>query len=186
MQRMDTKSILSAISIATLAACVYGCSTAPTTQQGKVQLHDKVEQTIDRFKQQDPSLKRFFRSAYGYAVFPTVAKGGVGVGGAYGKGELFEGGQATGYCDLSQGSIGFQLGGQAYSELIFFQTKQALDRFKSGNFAFSAQASAVAATAGASADADYESGVAVFTQAKGGLMYEASIGGQKFDFEPRP
>ncbi len=167
-----------------LVAGFSGCSTAPKSQQGKAELHQKVVETVARFKQQDPSLKQFFRAAYGYAVFPTVAKGGIGVGGAYGRGELFESGTMTGYCDLSQGTIGFQLGGQAYSELIFFETKQALDRFKSGNFAFAAQVSAVAATAGASADADYESGVVVFTLAKGGLMYEASIGGQKFDFEP--
>ena len=165
--------------------CVVGCSTAPKTAGGRADLHAKVVETIDRFKAEDPSLSSFFGSAYGYAVFPTVGKGGVGVGGAYGKGELYEGGQVVGYCDLSQGSIGFQLGGQAYSELIFFETAEALERFKSGNFAFAAQASAVAATAGASADADYEGGVAVFTMAKGGLMYEASIGGQKFDFVAR-
>ncbi|MHC4993836.1 MAG: YSC84-related protein, partial [Planctomycetota bacterium] len=98
---------------------------------------------------------------------------------------LYEEGSPVGYCDLSQGSIGFQLGGQVYSELIFFETHTALLNFKSGEFAFAAQASAVAATAGAAANVDYDGGVAVFTQAKGGLMYEASIGGQKFTFEPK-
>ncbi len=107
------------------------------------------------------------------------------MGGAYGRGELFEDGTVTGFCDLTQGTIGFQLGGQAYSELIFFENRGALLHFKSGNFAFAAQASAVAATAGASTDADYESGVIVFTMAKGGLMFEASIGGQKFSFVPK-
>ena len=176
---------LTMIVVLTFAVGLCGCSTAPKTEGAKAQLHDKVIDAVNRFKQQDPSLSQLFDSSYGYAVFPTVAKGGIGVGGAYGKGEVFENGQVTGHCDLSQGSIGFQLGGQAYSELIFFETQQALDRFKSGNFAFSAQASAVAVTAGASADANYENGVVVFTLAKGGLMYEASIGGQKFSFIPQ-
>ncbi len=130
-------------------------------------------------------MQQLFDSASGYAVFPTVGKGAIGVGGAYGRGQLFEDGQVGGFCDLTQGTIGFQLGGQAYSELIFFETATALTRFRRGNFAFAAQASAVAATAGASADADYESGVIVFTMAKGGLMFEASVGGQKFNFESR-
>ena len=182
---MMKQSTITAVMAVMLTACFYGCSTAPKSQQGKAELHDKVIETVARFKENDASLKQFFSSSYGYAVFPTVAKGGIGIGGAYGRGELFESSQMKGYCDLSQGSIGFQLGGQAYSELIFFETGQALDRFKSGDFAFAAQASAVAATAGASADADYEGGVAVFTLTKGGLMYEASIGGQKFSFEPK-
>ncbi len=130
-------------------------------------------------------MQELFDDAAGYAVFPSVGKGAIGVGGAYGRGELFEYGQVTGFCDISQATIGFQLGGQAYSELIFFETANALTRFRRGNFAFAAQVSAVAATAGVSADADYESGVIVFTMTKGGLMYEASVGGQKFSFESR-
>ncbi len=147
--------------------------------------HDeKVRNTIREFLRKDPDMKLFFDKAYGYAVFPTVGKGGIGIGGAFGKGKVYEQGRWIGDASLSQLTIGFQLGGQAYSEVIFFRDKAALERFTSGNFAFSAQASAVAATAGASADADYENGVAVFTLAKGGLMYEASIGGQKFGFTP--
>ncbi len=130
-------------------------------------------------------MQELFDDAAGYAVFPSVGKGAIGIGGAYGRGELFEYGYVTGFCDISQATIGFQLGGQAYSELIFFETANALTRFRRGNFAFAAQVSAVAATAGVSADADYEHGVIVFTMAKGGLMYEASVGGQKFSFEPR-
>lgn len=141
-----------------------------------------VAETIAAFKNKDPGIKVFFDKAYGYAVFPTVGKGGVGIGGAYGKGEVYERGRQVGTTSLSQLTIGFQLGGQAYSEIIFFKDKATLDNFKSGNFAFSAQASAVAVTAGASADADYSNGVAVFTLAKGGLMYEASVGGQKFSY----
>jgi lipid-binding SYLF domain-containing protein len=147
-------------------------------------MKNKAQETIARFKKADPALKRFFKKAYGYAVFPTVGKGGIGIGAAHGSGLVYEKGRVIGRTKLSQLTIGFQLGGQAYSEIIFFEHKRALDNFKEGNFELSAQASAVAATAGASADADYEAGVAIFTIEKGGLMYEASVGGQKFSFEP--
>jgi len=142
----------------------------------------KVAQTIATFKTKDPGLKKFFSKAHGYAVFPTVGKGGIGIGGAYGEGKVYRQGKYIGDTSLSQVTIGFQFGGQAYSEVIFFGSKAALDKFTRGDFEFSAQASAVAVTTGASADADYEGGVAVFTMAKGGLMYEASVGGQKFSF----
>ncbi len=139
---------------------------------------------IASFKKHDPSMTRFFENAHGYAVFPSVGKGGIVVGGAYGKGIVFEKDQPIGASTLSQVSIGFQLGGQAYSEIIFFKDKVALDDFKRGNYEMGAQVSAVAATAGASADTSYNGGVAVFTIAKGGLMFEASISGQKFTFTP--
>lgn len=165
---------------------LIGCSSAPkTAYQGENRVTD-AGVTIDRFKQTDTSMnERFFKTAVGWAVFPDVGKGGVGVGGAYGKGVLFEGGEAVGYCDLAQATIGFQLGGQVYSELIFFEDKLSLDAFKAGTFEFAAQASAVAAAADASVNADYEHGVAVFTLSGKGLMYEASIGGQKFDYTPK-
>ncbi len=142
-------------------------------------------QAVADFKNSDPNLQIFFDKAYGYALFPTVGKGGIGIGGAYGKGEVYRRGRLIGYSSLTQITIGFQLGGQAYREIIFFKDKAALDDFTSGNFEFNAQASAVAVTAGASADADYNNGVAIFTLAKGGLMYEASVGGQKFSFTPK-
>jgi lipid-binding SYLF domain-containing protein len=164
-----------------LGALLAACSGWSPKEEAKVET-DVVE-TVEHFKQRDPGLKRFFDNAYGYAVFPTVGKGAIGIGGAYGKGQVFEKGRLVGTSKLAQLTIGFQLGGQAYSELIFFEDKAALDRFKSGNLEFSAQASAVAITLGASATADYEGGVAVFTMTKGGLMYEASIGGQSFSFE---
>ncbi len=145
----------------------------------------EVSATIAKFKNKDPNLKVFFAKAYGYAVFPTVAKGGIGIGGAYGEGKVYEKTAYVGQTSLAQVTIGLQLGGQAYSELIFFKDKAAIDRFKSGSFELNAQASAVAATSGASADADYSDGVAIFTLAKGGLMYEASVGGQKFGFTPQ-
>jgi lipid-binding SYLF domain-containing protein len=125
------------------------------------------------------------KDTHAYAVFPTVGKGGIGIGGAFGRGQVFQGGKLVGYAKLTSASIGFQLGGQSFSEIIFFQNKAAYDKFKSGEFGFDANASAVAATAGVAAKVDYKNGVAVFVMADAGLMYEASIGGQKFDFEPK-
>ena len=148
---------------------------------------------------------KFFGAAYGYALFPTIGKGGIGIGGAGGKGRVYVGGAHVGNTSMGQVTIGFQLGGQAYSMIIFFEDERAFDEFSSGNFEFGAQATAVAITAGASASAstagggtagasggrhdavtsgDYSKGLAVFTVAKGGLMYEASIGGMKFGYRP--
>jgi lipid-binding SYLF domain-containing protein len=185
MRRFVSLRSSAALLLLVLAGAAFeGCSTAPKGEGARADLRAEVDATIDRFKRTDPSMAEMFNSAAGYAVFPTVGKGAVGVGGAHGRGIVFEGGSQIGFCDLTQATIGFQLGGQAYSELIFFQTRSALESFKQGTLAFSAQASAVAASAGAAATADYEGGVAVFTMAKGGLMYEASIGGQNFRFEP--
>jgi lipid-binding SYLF domain-containing protein len=144
-----------------------------------------VRQAVDEAKRTDPSVHKFFEEAAGYAVFPGITKGGIGIGAAHGDGELFEGGIVTGRCSMTQVNIGAQLGGQQYREIIFFQTRSALESFKSGSFAFDAQASAVALASGAAANAKYRNGVVVFTQAKGGLMYEATIGGQKFGYKPK-
>jgi len=144
-----------------------------------------VKTALAEFERTNAKIKPFIASAHGYAVFPSVGKGAIGIGGAYGDGLVYEKGKLIGSTSLSQITIGFQLGGQAYRELICFQNKDALDRFKGGNFEFDAQASGVAVTAGISFDAAYEHGVAIFTMAKGGLMYEASIGGQKFSFTPK-
>lgn len=165
---------------------------------------DEYQATIDVFKKAVES-KGFFGSAYGYAVFPTIGKGGAVIGGAYGKGRVYRRGTYVGNTSMTQLSVGFQLGGQAYSQIVFFQDEAAFKRFTTGKFAFGAEASAVAITAGASAKAnttgatatasgteehakavgDYVNGMAVFTVAKGGLMYEASINGQKFNYKPR-
>jgi lipid-binding SYLF domain-containing protein len=165
---------------------------------------DDYADTIKVFKDAGES-GAFFQKAYGYAVFPTIGKGGVGIGGAHGKGRVYAGGKHVGNTSMTQITIGAQLGGEAYRQIIFFQDKRAFDEFTSGNFEFSAQAQAVAITAGASATAStagssagastsskdaktagaYSKGMAVFTVAKGGLMYEASIGGQKFSYKPK-
>ena len=166
---------------------------------------DKYTDTVNVFKKSE-AVQPFFKNAYGYAVFPTVGKAGIGIGGSYGTGQVYQGGKVTGEVSLIKGSIGWQLGGQAFSQMIFFEDKRAYEEFTSGNFEFDATASAVAITAGAQASAgtegasagasagpatgkqaktSYHKGMVVFTHAKGGLMYEASIGGQKFTFKPK-
>lgn len=163
-----------------------------------------LDNAIANFKQAKET-ETFFQTAYGYAIFPTVGKGGIGIGAAYGKGQVYKGGTYTGDTSLTQISIGFQLGGQAYSEIIFFKDAKAYEEFTSGSFEFGAQASAVAINVGANvqagttgnsagagqsggkqaASAAYVNGMAVFTAAKGGLMYEAALAGQSFTFEPK-
>jgi lipid-binding SYLF domain-containing protein len=142
-----------------------------------------VAKAIIDIKKADPGIERFFEGSAGYAVFPKVGKGGIGVGGAYGKGLVIVNDKAVGKSSVSQVTVGFQLGGQVYAQFVFFKDQAALDSFQRGNFEFGAQASAVAVTLGASADANYDKGVAVFTHVGGGLMYEATISGQKFKYE---
>lgn len=164
------------------------CSINPATAQDERQAEkydpEEARITIDEFKKEDPEISQFFNSSYGYAIFPSIGKGAIGVGGAGGKGVVFKQGDPTGGCNMTQVSIGFQFGGQAYSEVIFFEDEKTYDNFINNKFQFAAQASAVALKSGASKDAKYMEGVLVFTMAKGGLMYEASIGGQKFKFVP--
>jgi lipid-binding SYLF domain-containing protein len=133
----------------------------------------------------NPKLQTFVDKAYGYVVFPRVTKAGVGIGGAAGTGIVFKNHVDVGSSKLKQASIGLQLGGEQYSEAIFFENKKGYDNFINGKLKFDAQASAVAITAGASIDAAYQDGVAVFTRTKGGLMYQASIGGQHFKYQPK-
>jgi lipid-binding SYLF domain-containing protein len=146
---------------------------------------EKAQVALAEFKEKDPKVQKFIDQSAGYLVIPTVGKGGLGIGGARGKGVLYEGGAVTAIVTLTQLTFGFQAGGQAYSEFIFFEDAATLTNFKRGNYELGAQASAVAITAGASADAEFNGGMAIFTQAKGGLMYEASVGGQKFKVEAK-
>ena len=141
-----------------------------------------VAQAIIKANGKDPAMTKWFETAYAYAVFPKVGKGGIGIGGAHGKGLVIRGNSTVGKTSLSQVTIGFQLGGQVYSQYVMFRDKTAFEHFTRGNFEMGAQVSAVAITLGASADANYDNGVAVFTIADGGLMYEASVGGQKFKY----
>ena len=142
----------------------------------------KTIEALKKFKR-IRRLKPYFKEAAGFVVFPNIAKAGLGIGGARGNGEVFEDGKVIGSTTVTQLSFGFQLGGQAFSQIIFFQNKRDIDRFTDGNFEFGASASAALITEGANASVDYTNGVAVMTFSKGGLMYEASIGGQKFTFK---
>ena len=164
----------------------------------------KYSDTISLFKNAGESAA-FFQNSYAYAVFPNIGEGGLIVGGAYGKGHVYVNGQVVGDTTMKQLSVGFQAGGQDYSQIIFFQDKRALDQFESGKFEFSAGAKAIAITAAANASAgtngvtsgasggkrdaategNYNDGMAVFTIAKGGLMYAAALAGQKFTYKAR-
>lgn len=153
-------------------------------QDKDAKLMDDSKNAKASFIKTDSLMHNLFESSPGYVIFPNVGKGAIGVGGAAGNGILYEGGKAIGRASMKQVNVGFQFGGKAYREVIFFENQAALDRFKQNKFEFDAQASAVAATVGASANVKYRNGVMVFTQEKGGLMYEASVGGQKFDYSP--
>ena len=178
-------------------ACVALVLAAPAA------LADRYTDTVALFRKAGQTAE-FFRTSYGYAVFPTVGKGGFIVGAAHGDGRVYRQGRYIGKTSMTQVSVGFQLGGQVYSEMVFFRDPAALKRFESGKFALSADVSAVALTASVSASAGtagteagasgtethatasghYQDGVAVFTIAKGGLMYQAAVAGQKFSFTP--
>lgn len=176
-------TVLAAVAIV-LAFFAVGCATAPKSESERRVLSSDTQAFLARARELDPSLSRFFDGAVGYAAIPEIAKGGLIVGGAYGRGQVFEkGGRLVGYCDVSQGSIGAQIGGQSFGEIIFFETREAFSNFKGGQFALAAQASAVALTEGAGAAAKYDNGVAIFILQPKGLMLEASIGGQQFSFQ---
>ena len=148
------------------------------------ELESESKEAMSSMLQKAPKLQSFHDKAYGYAIFPKVTKAGLAIGGAAGKGIVYQNKAIVGSSKLKQASFGLQAGGQQYSEVIFFENKESFDRFTNGNLKFGAQASAVAITEGASVDVAYQNGVAVFTQVKGGLMFEASLGGQHFKFEP--
>lgn len=178
---------MKAIAALTLAVFALVAITSLPVQAGSKEQKMKadVDEAIAVFKKKDPTIQAFFKTAYGYVVFPSIAKGGFIVGGAGGKGLVFKKGAVIGSASVSQGSIGLQAGGQTFREVIFFKDSTALNKFTGGKFAFDAQANAVGADAGVAANANYSKGVAVFTVAKGGLMFQASIGGQEFKFKPK-
>ena len=180
-----------------ICVCIFGISTMTFAAA------ENFSSTINVFRD-SPAVKKFYDNSYGYAVFPNIGKAGFVVGGSYGNGQVYKAGKATGKTRVIKGSIGFQAGGKVFSQIVFFQDKRAYDEFTSGEFEFDATAQAVAITAGGEAQlgtagksagasagpktgvqakTDYVKGMATFVHAKGGLMYELSIGGQKFTFE---
>jgi lipid-binding SYLF domain-containing protein len=162
-----------------------GCGVAPKEPESKAVLSAEVDEAIAVMKSKDRSIQRFFGKSYGYAVLPKVFKGAFVAGGAYGKGQVFEEGTMVGFCDMTQVSGGFSFGGEFFREIIFFRDKEDLDKFKSKEFTFSAQVTGVALSLGAAAKADYKAGMAVFITTDAGLMVDASLGGQKFNYEPK-
>lgn len=143
----------------------------------------KAKETKEYFIKKDSDIGSFFSKSYGYVVFSAIGKGGIGIGGAHGNGIIFTGGSAYGKSSMTQATIGFQLGGQSFMEIIFFEDLRAFDNFIEGKMKLGAQVSAVALKQGAAAAAAYNDGVAVFVAIKGGLMAEASVGGQKFKYK---
>ena len=173
-----------AVLIVALALCGSGVGRAAEPKSTEPTLDQETAEAIASFKKTDSKLTKVFKESAGYAIFPSIAKGAAGIGAAHGEGEVFAKGKQIGVATMTQVTLGLQLGGQEYSELIFFETKEALDEFAAGQWAMSAQATAVAVAEGAGSTAKYQQGVMVFVLVKGGLMFEASIGGQKFKFTP--
>ena len=182
MKKLFTTVFIQSLFIAALISLTSCAGWDPDMEQREA---DQVKTTIEQFMQQDPGLKMFFDLAYGYAVFPSVGKGAYIVGGTYGTGTVYEKGNLIGFASIVEASVGLQVGGQAFSEIIFFKDESALDHFKRGTFEFSAQASAVAVNQGVAAKTAYNDGIAVFVLPQGGLMAEVSAGGQKFTYEPK-
>lgn len=183
MNTKHTTACVCGIAAALLMATA-GCDTAPSTQADKDALSYSVSGSVAGFKGADPSLTTLLNKAAGYAVFPEIGKAGFIAGGSYGRGEVFEGGKKIGYADVTKGTFGLQVGAQTFSELVIFMTPEKMAEFKRGDFSLSGDLSAVAIKAGAAGTTDVSKGVVVFVKPIGGLMVEASVGGQGFSYVP--
>jgi lipid-binding SYLF domain-containing protein len=183
---MTGQRILSVAGILAAGVMMGACASTPNPggSEDRALLHSRVDAAIRDFKTQDPTIQTFFDTAEAYAVFPAIISGAIVFGGAHGDGEVYQKGKFIGYADVSQASVGAQLGGQKYGEMIFFQNEGSLVDFKFGTMEFDARATAIAASKGAAAAADYRRGVIIFTLPESGLMAQAAVGGQKFRFEP--
>ena len=180
------RSTMRLVGLLTLVAgSLIGCSTAPPTPGARDVLLQQATTTMSEMNREDPGLDELTKKAYGYALFPEIAKGGLVFGGGYGRGVVYEQGQLVGYADLSQASFGLQMGGQTCSEVIVFENKAALDLLKQGRVEFAADASAVILKTGAAANARFVDGFAVFVRPIGGAMVEATVGGQQVTFVPK-
>lgn len=180
MSRILLWALLAGIPTATMV----GCSTAPKTAEERTDLMDASRKAISQAEDRDSTLKPVLLDSVGYAVFPNMGKGGFIIGGGYGQGVLYEHGTAVGYCSQTQTSAGAEIGGQTYSQIIVFNTPEALQAFKEGKTVFGAEATAIAANEGAASKAMFHNGVAVFTHAESGLQAQASMTGQSFSYEP--
>lgn len=161
------------------------CDTAPKTADDKSALNSEVQGALGAFRSTDTTLDALLGKSAGYAVFPSVGKAGFIAGGAYGRGEVFSGrGVRLGWADMTQGTVGLQIGAQSYDMVIVFMTQEQLNKFMANQFTFTANVSAVAIKPGAAAASDISKGVVVFTRTSGGVMAEAALGGQNFTFKP--
>jgi len=181
--RLETSVVVTAIAFTT--TLLVGCSTAPTTTAERDELVQKAQTERAEWNKIDPGIEALAKQSHGLAFFPEIAKGGLGIGGAYGRGVVYERGQHIGYADLTQGSLGLQAGGQTYSEVILFENEAAMDRFKQNELNFGANASAVIADNGAAANARFVDGIAVFVRPITGAMAEATLGGQRMTYVPK-
>ena len=178
---MNAKSIIGLVLMALVAGCA---SNTPPTKTEQTALLEKSDATLAAMQKMDPSLKTLLRDAYAYAIFPSASKGGLIAGGAYGRGIVYRHGVATGYADLSQATLGGQIGGQTFSELLVFENQDAFDLFRSGKLTLELNTSAVALDRTTKQRFEYRNGILVFTRPEGGLMAEATVGGQQFTFVP--
>lgn len=181
---MWTRQMKGAALAAAVVVVTFGVVRMGQAGTNDTQLVSEARQTIALYKKADPSIDTFFRRSVAYAVFPGIGKGGLGIGGAHGTGVLFENGTPVGKVTMNQVTVGAQAGGQEFSQIIFYEVPHAVQELKAGHASLSAGISAVALSSGAAANAGFKNGVAVFTATKGGLMLEASVGGQKFSYEP--
>jgi len=174
-----------ALVVTVIAGLVGSCATAPASREDKAALVAAATARLQQMQTEDPALDALIQKGYGYSLFPHVDKGGLAVGGAYGRGVVYEQGRHSGYSDLTQGTVGVQAGGQSFSELLVFEHKAALDRFKVSQFGFAAGASAVVLTSGVATNANFVDGVAVVVHPLSGVMVEAALGGQKFTYQAK-
>ena len=180
-----TSKTLSTVALALGAGLLVSCATGSVTKEERDELFKRAQASRQEWNKADPQLEAFAKKGDGFVFFPEIRKGGFVFGGAGGRGVVFEKGQHIGYADLNQASVGLQAGMQTYSELIVFENKVAMDRFKQNQIDFGANASAVLAEQGAAAGAQFVDGVAVFVKPTGGAMAEASLGGQQITYMPK-
>lgn len=178
---MKTKTGIQLPLIAMLLLFLASCGSAKNTGEDLV---NDAQQARTMITQDHPDMSEYFNNSAGYAIFPNVGKGAYIIGGASGNGVVYQNGNIIGYADLKQVDIGLQAGGQAFVEVLFFETDAALNRFKEGTYELGANATAVILDKGVSRDLDFQDGVAVVTLPKGGAMAGVSVGGQRFSFQP--
>ena len=176
--------ILLACALSGAMACLSSCATVPETAAERDQLVSDSEATASKFRSEDPRTRSFFDNAYGHVVFPKITQGGVGIAGAYGRGVVYQGGRMVGYASMTQGTIGAQIGGMAWSEILFFENRWAFDKFKSNQFAASANASFAGPKQGGTNTLNYADGVMIFTLDTRGFAVTAAVGAQQFEYEP--